>query len=211
MAEQSETSVGMGAAGGATAGAMLGAPLGPVGMLAGGALGAVGGSLLEGALSPARVAQRREFKKARDRLRTGMGYGFSGAQKQQERTESAQQMAGQLAAQQAGLQRAQAGGMMSGAQATQAAGLQAGAAAAGAAQTERDIQARSQALAMQQHAADQAMIDAQAQRGREASKEMAAAWKKTQSGIPGGMDSVFSSRLSQVAGGGTGAGLPAGG
>jgi hypothetical protein len=103
-----------------------------------------------------------------------MGYGMAEAQKQQERTASAQQMSAQIAAQQANLQRAQAAGQMSGAQTTQAQGALAGASTAGAAQTERDIQARSQALAQQQHMEDQVRIDAQAQRAREKSKEQGA-------------------------------------
>lgn len=198
---------------GGIAGTVIGGAItkNPKGAAMGGKIGTIAGTTLEPYISGPQIAQRREFKKAKERLRTGMGYGSSGATKQQERTDASQQMAAQIAAQQAGLSRAQAGGMMSGAQATQAAGLQAGATAAGAAQTERDIQARSQALAQQQHAEDQARVDMQVALAEKRSATQGKEIKEAKKGLfPQAemYDSAFSSRLSKVAAGGTGAGLP---
>lgn len=130
-------------------------------------------------VDPAQVAQRREFQKARDRLRTESGYGMSRAQKQQERAEGNRPVEGQVAAQQAALQQQMATGSLSSGAANlarQAIFAQQGAAAA---QSERNIQARSSQIAQQQRLADQARIDAEAARAVARSQQLGEGIKKT--------------------------------
>lgn len=149
-----------------------------------GALGnAAGAAALDAAeSSPEVAAQKMEWAKAMQRMRTGEGYGASKAQKQQERAEGTAQLSAQLAAQQAGLQRAQAGGMVSGGQVADIAKAQAGQAAAGTAQVAKDVQARSSALAQQQYAADVGRIDAEAARRRQLAQQKAQIMSDTNMG-----------------------------
>lgn len=174
MAEgQQPTSVG------AQVGGLAGAAIGGLAGGAGGAMigqkvGSVAGTLAEPYLSPEQTAQRREFQKARDRLRSGVGYGMSRAQKQQERAESGRQQAAQLAAQQAVVQQQMAAGMLSGGAANEARRIMSGQQAAATAQSERDIQSRSTQLAQQQYLMDQARIDAEAARAIARSQQQGA-------------------------------------
>lgn len=142
---------------------------------AAGAMGnlAAAGALSAGESSPEVAAQKMQFAKAMQRLRTGEGYGATKAQKAQERAEGSMQLSAQLAAQQAGLQRAQAGDMVSGGQVADIAKAQAGQAAAGTAQVARDVQARSNLLAQQQYAEDIGRIDAEAARRRQMAQQQA--------------------------------------
>lgn len=155
---------------GGLAGAVIGGAVGGApGAMIGQQVGSVAGTLAEPYLNPAQVAQRREFKKARDRLRTGMGYGYSQAQKQQMQTEGQKAVASTLAGQQAELIRQQAGGMLGGGAVTQANRAMAQGAASAAAQQAAQVQAQSNLAAQQQYMMDQARIDAEAERARQAS------------------------------------------
>jgi len=172
MAEQ-QTTTSTGAELGSIAGGIIGGAVtggSPAGAMAGSKVGRVAGALAEPYLDPAQIAQRREFQKAQQRLRSGTGYGMSRAQKQTERAESARQQAAQNAASQAVAQQQMAAGMLSGGAATEASRIMAAQQAAGAAQTERDIQARSSQLAQQQYLMDLARIDAEAARSLAASQ-----------------------------------------
>lgn len=172
MAEQQPTSS-IGAELGSIGGGIIGGAVGgPAGAMVGSQVGRAAGTLLEPALDPAQIAQRREFKKAQQRLRSGTGYGMSRAQKQTERVDSARQQAAQNAAQQAVAQQQMAAGMLSGGAVTEASRVMAAQQAAGAAQTERDIQGRSNQLAQQQYLMDLARIDAEAARSLAASQRM---------------------------------------
>ena len=188
MAEQQPASS-IGAELGSIGGGIIGGAVGgPAGAMVGSQVGRAAGTLLEPALDPAQIAQRREFKKAQQRLRSGTGYGMSRAQKQTERADSARQQAAQNAAQQAVAQQQMAAGMLSGGAVTEASRVMAAQQAAGAAQTERDIQGRSNQLAQQQYLMDLARIDAEAARSLAASQRMGAQLRESgdlsQLGIP---------------------------
>lgn len=170
-ASQTQTSVG-GQVGGLTGGVIGGVIGGPTGAMIGQQIGTAAGTLVEPLLSPEQTAQRREFKKARDRLRTGVGYGTPRAQKQQERAESARQQAAQIAAQQDVVKQQMAAGMLSASAANEAQRILAAQQGANTAQSERDIQARSSQLAQQQYFADQARIDAEAARAVDRSQRL---------------------------------------
>lgn len=124
-----------------------------------------------GEMSPAAVAQRREAKKARERLAAGQGYGMSGVEKNQARSEANQQTASLLAQQQAGLARQQAAGSIRGGEGAEANRAIAQQALAANAQSEANVQRASNAQAQQEYANDMAMVDAAAARAR-------AAWEK---------------------------------
>jgi hypothetical protein len=111
------------------------------------------GSKILGELSPAAQAQRREFRKARDRLNKGE-YGFSNAQKAQDTTAKNQAVAEQLAAQQANAARAQASGVEQ-RKLSQTFAAQ-------IAQNQASTQAESNQAARAQYAADQATVGQQA-------------------------------------------------
>ena len=132
------------------------------------------GTKLIGELTPAAFAQRREFKKARDRLNKGE-YGFSQAQKQQDTTAMNQAAAQQLSAQQADVARQQAGGMLSGGASAKAQRDIAKAGAAQAAQNQAAVQAQSNQAAQAQYAADQNMIAQQAAQARQNMSELGGA------------------------------------
>lgn len=121
---------------------------------------------MAGEFSPAANAQRRAYKKAKTRLDSGVGYGFSDAQKSTMGAQGNQAVAAQLAAQQSAVSRQQAAGALSGGGAAAANRAIAQSAAAGAAQNAANVQAQSNVQARQQFATDTAMIDAQADRGR---------------------------------------------
>lgn len=163
--------------------------------------------LAEGESSPEVAAQKMQFAKAMQRLRTGQEYGASKAQKQQEMAEGSAQLSSQLAAQQAGLQRAQAGGLIQGGQVADIAKAQAGQAAAGTAQVARDVQARSNLIAQQQYAEDIGRIDAEAARRRQLASQQAEILQQTQGQILG-MVPGSSSGNAQGSGGGGGGGVP---
>lgn len=124
------------------------------------------GAKIAGELSPAAFAQRREFKKARDRLAKGE-YGFSQAQKQQDTTAMNQAVAQQAAGQQADIARQQAAGLVSGGGAAAAQREIAKAQAAQVAQNQAAVQAQSNEAAKAQYAADQGMVAQQAARNAE--------------------------------------------
>lgn len=119
-----------------------------------------------GELGPAAAAQRKEFKKAQERMRTG-AFGFTEGQRQGAAKVGRQGIAAQQASQQADLARAQAGGLVTGGATSEAQRqiAQAGQNAQG--QLEADVQAASDASAQNQYARDRATIDAQAQRWRD--------------------------------------------
>lgn len=120
---------------------------------------------MAGEVSPGAVAQRKEFKKARTRLRTE-NYGLSSAQQQQAQAFGNQQVQAQAGQQQADIARASAGGQLAGGAATEAQRAVAQQQAAGAAQVAGQVQAASNAAATAQHANDQGLVDAQADRAR---------------------------------------------
>lgn len=159
--------------------------------------------------SPEVVAQKMQYAKAMQRLRTGEGYGATKAQKAQERAEGSMQLSAQLAAQQAGLQRAQAGDMVSGGQVADIAKAQAGQAAAGTAQVARDVQARSNLLAQQQYAEDIGRIDAEAARRRQLAAQQAEMLQQTQGQILGLMPGSSSGNATGSGGGSPAYGTPA--
>lgn len=132
-----------------------------------GIIGGVAGHLQEmgGELTPAAMAQRKEFRKAKDRLRNGI-YGFSEAQKQQAQATGTREVESQGQQQQADIARMQAAGQLAGGAATEAQRAVAREQAAGAAQVAAGVQAASNAAAQAQHANDQALVDAQADRAR---------------------------------------------
>lgn len=119
-----------------------------------------------GEFGPANRAQRKEFKKASERMRTG-AFGYTEGQRQQAAQGGRQASAAQQAQQQADVARAQAAGMLSGAAGARAQRDIAAQAQAGEAQQQAAIQQASDAYAQQQYARDQATIDAQAQKWRQ--------------------------------------------
>ena len=133
-------------------------------------MGIIGGAAahlqgMAGELSPAAAAQRKEFKKARTRLKTGE-YGYSQAQQQKAQAMGNQQLQAQAAQQQADVARASAGGQLAGGALTEAQRAISQQQAAGAAQIAGQVQQESNVAAQAQYAADQANVDAQAQRMR---------------------------------------------
>jgi hypothetical protein len=118
-----------------------------------------------GEVSPGAVAQRKEFKKSRDRLRMG-NYGFSSAQQQQAQAMGNQQLQAQAGAQQSDIARMAAAGGLAGGAATEAQRAVAQQQAVGAAQVAAGVQQASNAAAQQQHMNDQGIVDAQADRAR---------------------------------------------
>lgn len=115
-----------------------------------------------GEFSPAASAQRRAYKRAQTRLDSGVGYGFSNAQKSTMGAQGNQAVAAQLAAQQSAVSRQQAAGALSGGGATAANRAIAQSAAAGAAQNAANVQAQSNVQAREQFAADTAAVNQQA-------------------------------------------------
>lgn len=129
----------------------------------GGVAGHVQGMV--GELSPSGVAQRKEFKKARNRLAMG-NYGYSSAQQQQAQAMGNQQLQAQAGAQQSDIARLSAAGGLAGGAATEAQRAVAQQQAIGAAQVAAGVQQQSNMAAQQQHVADQGRVDAQADRAR---------------------------------------------
>lgn len=202
MAEQKSVPTSTGGQIGGLAGSVIGGAVGDSGgALVGQQIGQAAGALLEPYLSPEQAAQRREFKKARDRLRTGVGYGFSQAQKQQMQTEGQKAATATLAAQQADLIRQQAGGMISGGAATQANRAMAQGAASAAAQNAANVQAQSNVAAQQQYMLDQGRIDAEAERARQLSRIQGEEIKASTEGLASRNNMEW---LKQVAGAGPG-------
>lgn len=119
-----------------------------------------------GEFGPANRAQRKEFKKASERMRTG-AFGYTEGQRQQAAQGGRQASAAQQAQQQSDVARAQAAGLLSGAAGAAAQRGIAAEAQAGEAQQQAAIQQASDAYAQQQYARDQATIDAQAQKWRQ--------------------------------------------
>ncbi len=138
-----------------------------------------------GEQSPAAVAQRREAKKALERLKTGQGYGMSAVEKSTERSAGNQQAAALLAAQQAGLARQQAAGGLRGGEGTEANRAIAKEALAANAQNEAAVQQASNALAQQEYARDMGAIEGEAARGREAWAKQAQTSLQTTQGAQG--------------------------
>lgn len=157
---------------------MNGAAAGYAGIIGGAAAHVQG---MAGEVSPAANAQRKEFKKARDRLRQGT-YGFSSAQQQQAQAMGNQQLQAQAQQQQSDIARMQAGGQLAGGAATEAQRAVAQQQAVGAAQVAGAVQQASNAAAQAQHANDQAIVDAQAQRARAFWKDQADISLKTTQG-----------------------------
>jgi hypothetical protein len=135
----------------------------PIEAWIGGGAAHIQGMAAEG--SPSAVAQRKEFKKARGRLRREQ-YGFSQAQQQQAQAMGNEQLQSQAQSQQNDIARAAAAGQLAGGAATEAQRAVAQEQAAGAAQIAQGVQAASNAAAQAQHANDQAIVDAQADRAR---------------------------------------------
>lgn len=120
-----------------------------------------------GEFSPAASAQRRAYKRAQTRLDSGVGYGFSNAQKSTMGAQGNQAVAAQLAAQQSAVSRQQAAGALSGGGAAAANRAIAQSAAAGAAQNAANVQAQSNAQAREQFAADTNAVNQQAALARQ--------------------------------------------
>lgn len=134
-----------------------------------------------GEVAPAATAQRREFRKARDRLRNEQ-YGFSLAQQQSAQAAGNRQLQAQAQQQQSDIARAQAAGQLAGGAATEAQRAVAREQAAGAAQVAGAVQQASNAAAQAQHAADQATVDSQAGRAREFWRRQGAISQQTTQG-----------------------------
>lgn len=143
---------------GAGIGAAFGNPA--IGQKIGQAAGEMAQPLLQ-EFSPAAVAQRKEFKKAREQLRAG-NFGYTEAQKQQEGMSGAQQIAAQQAQVQADIARQQAAGTLSGGGATDARRALYQQALAANAQNAANVQAASNAKAQYDYEAAQGRVDAQA-------------------------------------------------
>jgi hypothetical protein len=131
------------------------------------------GAAIIGETTPSAKAQRKEFKKAKQRLRTGtdkdgnFAYGISQAQQGQDSARARQAVAGEAAGMQAELARQQAAGQMSGGQGTEANRAISGQALAAVAQAASAEQVASNQIAQQQYMRDVGIIDAQAARGRQ--------------------------------------------
>lgn len=147
--------------------------------------------------SPAAVAQRKEWRKARNRLKTGT-YGFTEAERQKATAPGQMAAAQQTAQANADVARAQAAGQLSGGQATEAMRQAYFAAAAQNAANAQNVQAASDAAAQRQYAQDQGTIDAQAARARAFWKQDAEKpdvdWTSMLQGDPSKYDAVFGSR-----------------
>ena len=139
-----------------------------------------------GEMSPSAVAQRKEFKKARDRLKMG-NYGYSSAQQQQAQAMGNQQLQAQAGAQQSDVARLSAAGGLSGGAATEAQRTIAQQQAIGAAQVAAGVQQQSNMAAQQQYAADQGRVDAQADRARRFWKDQADISRETTKSLAGSM------------------------
>jgi hypothetical protein len=184
------------------------------GPAAAGMAGIIGGAAAHvqnfiGEMSPAAVAQRREAKKALERLKTGQGYGMSGVEKNTARSEGNQQASALLAAQQAGLARMRAAGAASGGETTEANRAIAQEALGAQAQNEANVQAASNQQAQQEYANDMGLIDAEAARGRQAWAKQADISLQTTQGTQGQATAAVDvtrngapSRLKNAAGGG---------
>jgi len=143
---------------GAGVGAAFGAPM------LGQQIGQAAGTLVQPVLqefSPAAVAQRKLWKEARNRIKTGT-YGYTEAEKQKASAPGQMAAANQTAQANADIARAQAGGQLSGGQATEALRQAYFASAAQNAQNAQMVQAASDAAAQRQYAEDQGRIDQQA-------------------------------------------------
>jgi hypothetical protein len=157
---------------------------------AAGAAGIIGGAAAHvqqfiGEMSPAAVAQRREAKKALERLKSGQGYGMSGVEKGQARSEGSQQAQALLAAQQAGLARMQAAGGIRGGEGAEANRAIAQQALAANAQNEANVQKASNDVAQQEYANDLGLIEGEAARGRKAWSDQAQVSLQTTQGTQG--------------------------
>jgi hypothetical protein len=119
-----------------------------------------------GEFGPANRAQRKEFKKAAERMRTG-AFGFTEGQQQQAAQAGRQGIAAQQAQQQADVARQQAAGMLQGGAGAEAQRQIAAQGQAAQGQLNAQVQQQSDAYAQQQYARDQAAIDAQAAKWRQ--------------------------------------------
>lgn len=130
---------------------------------------------------PAAKAQRKEFKKASERMRTG-AFGFTEGQRQQAASAGRQGIASQQAQQQADVARMQASGTLAGGAASEAQRQIAAQGQAAQGAQEANIQAASDASAQMQYNRDRGTIDAQAQRWRNLWKDQAAISQQATSG-----------------------------
>lgn len=130
----------------------------------------------------AKIEQRRQAGEARSRLKKGE-YGFSRAQKQQQTTEANQQVAGQMAGQQAEIARQQAAGVTSGGGAAAAQRALAQVQAAQTAQNQAFVQAQSNQAARQQYQSDLSRIDAQAASDQQTANSMSGLAMQAGSGL----------------------------
>lgn len=125
-----------------------------------------------GEFGPANRAQRKEFKKAAERMRTG-AFGFTEGQQQQAAQVGRQGIAAQQAAQQSDVARAQAAGMLQGGAGAEAQRQIAAQGQAAQGQLNAQVQQASDSHAAQQYARDQGTIDAQAAKWRQLWKDQA--------------------------------------
>lgn len=119
-----------------------------------------------GEFGPANAAQRKEFKKAAQRMRTG-AFGFTEGQQQQAAQVGRQGIAAQQAQQQSDVARLQAAGMLQGGAGAEAQRQIAAQGQAAQGDLNARVQQQSDAYAQQQYARDQATIDAQAAKWRQ--------------------------------------------
>lgn len=119
-----------------------------------------------GEFGPANMAQRKEFKKAAERMRSG-AFGFTEGQQQQAAQVGRQGIAAQQAQQQSDVARQQAAGMLQGGAGAEAQRQIAAQGQAAQGDLNARVQQQSDAYAQQQYARDQATIDAQAAKWRQ--------------------------------------------
>lgn len=119
-----------------------------------------------GEFGPANMAQRKEFKKAAERMRSG-AFGFTEGQQQQAAQVGRQGIAAQQAQQQSDVARQQAAGMLQGGAGAEAQRQIAAQGQAAQGDLNARVQQQSDAYAQQQYARDQGTIDAQAAKWRQ--------------------------------------------
>lgn len=163
---------------------------GLAGAAIGGAIGGAGGAqvgkmvaetaapIVASVTDPAIKAQRKMYRDARERQRTGQ-FGMSQAQQQAAQAQGNTAVASQMQQQQADIARAQAGGQLQGGAATEAQRAVAQQSAAANAQVAAQVQAASNIRAQAQYNEDQKLINEQAERRREFWKA-----KKNLGGLP---------------------------
>lgn len=134
-----------------------------------------------GETGPAAKAQRKEFKKAAERMRTG-AFGFTEGQRQGAAKVGRQGIASQQAQQQADVARMQASGTLAGGAASEAQRQIAAQGQAAQGAQEANIQAASDASAQMQYNRDRGTIDAQAAKWRNLWKDQAAISQQATSG-----------------------------